>query len=56
MYYHVTFIINGDINAETVVKANNPKKAGEELDNYFKKTSMSIEIVDIRESKYMGER
>ena len=55
MYYHVIFIIDGNINAETVVKANNPKKAAEELDNHFKKTNMSIEIINIRESKYMEE-
>ena len=55
MYYHVTFIIDGNINAETVVKANNSKKAGEELNDYFKKTNMTIEIVDIRESKYFKE-
>ena len=55
VYYHVTFIIDGNINDETVVKANNSKKAGEELNDYFKKTNMTIEIVDIRESKYMEE-
>lgn len=55
MYYHVTFIINENINAETVVKADNKKKASEELNDYFKKTNMSIEIIDIRESKYLSE-
>ena len=55
MYYHVTFVINENINAETIVKANNLKKAGEELNDYFKKTNMSIKIIDIRESKYLNE-
>lgn len=55
MYYHVIFIIDKNINAETVVKADNPKKAAEELDNHFKKTNMSIEIINIRESKYFKE-
>lgn len=55
MYYHVTFIINENINAETVVKADNKKKASEELNNYWNKLKMPIEVIDIRESKYMGE-
>lgn len=56
MYYHVTFTINENVNAETVVKARNAKKAEEELNNYFNKTGMLIEIIDIRESKYLNEQ
>lgn len=55
MYYHVIFTIDGNINAETVVKASNSKKAAEELSDYFKKTNMSIEIINIKESKYLNE-
>lgn len=54
MYYRVAFTINENINAETIVKASNSKKAGEELNDYFKKTNMSIEIINIRESKYLA--
>lgn len=54
MYYHINFIIESVTNAETVVKADTENDAVEQLYAHWNKIKLPIEIVDIRESKYLA--
>lgn len=54
MYYHINFIIESVTNAETVVKADTENDAVKQLYAHWNKIKLPIEIIDIRESKYLA--